>query len=222
MKIFKSTRSTFKDIIIFEFDLKLFKIILKMTKHLFFVRHGHSLHNELYEIIGEKDYTHHSVVGSSLTQKGIEQTKNLRNEIGMLDNFDLILVSPLDRCLQTVEIILPIISNSPEIISLDEMIEYEISDTENYRKDKDELSKKYPFVNLGYISNKFINPKSDNLKLLQQRIDSFKSIISLISSVYRRILVVGHTSWLNMLLFNNPNCSKLEHCKIYDYNIKLQ
>jgi broad specificity phosphatase PhoE len=182
---------------------------------IYYTRHGHSFHNELYENIGEKAYTHPSVIGSSLTSKGIKQTQILKQEIEKLENFDLILVSPLDRCLQTVEQVIKNLDKVPEIISLDEMIEYEITDTANYRKNKKDLLKIYPFVNFNYIVDNFITPTKDDFTALKQRIKSFNKFISTLDSTYQRILVVGHTSWLNMLLFDNPESSDLEHCKIY-------
>jgi len=36
----------------------------------------------------------------------------------------------------------------------------------------------------------------------------------MLSPNYKRILIVGHTSWLNMLIFNNPELSDLDHCKV--------
>lgn len=183
-----------------------------MTK-IYYTRHGHSFHNELYEI-GKKAWTDPSVIGSSLTLKGIEQAKILKEEIQKLETFDLILVSSLDRSLQTVEQIVKDMANAPEIISLDELIEYEITDAANYRKDKKELMRLFPFVNFKYIVDEFVTPSEDNPKLLSERINSFKSFVSMLS--YNRILVVGHTSWLNMLFFNDPDCSELEHCKIYE------
>lgn len=185
-----------------------------MTK-IFYARHGHSFHNELYETIGEKAWIDPSVIGSSLTLKGIEQTKLLKEEIQKLETLDLILVSPLDRCLQTVEQIVKDMVNIPEVIALDELIEYEITDAANYRKDKKELVRLFPFVNFKYIVDEFVTPFEDNRELLTERINSFKSFVSMLS--YNRILVVGHTSWLNMLFFNDPDCSELEHCKIYEY-----
>tara|TARA_Y100000389_G_C17435700_1_gene505365 strand:+ start:1217 stop:1792 length:576 start_codon:yes stop_codon:yes gene_type:complete len=187
---------------------------------LYYVRHGHSFHNELYEKIGEKAYMHPSVKSSSLTSKGIEQTNALKQEIIDLKiDIDLILVSPLDRCLQTVEYIIKDTNKTPEIISLDEMIEYEISDMANYRKDKSELMETYPFVNFKYINDIFVSPNEDNIDLLKKRIKSFNHFLSLINkNSYSTILIVGHTSWLNMLLFNKVNSSDLEHCKVYDFN----
>ena len=187
----------------------------------YYIRHGHSFHNELYEKIGEKAYTHPSVKGSSLTLKGINQTKILKQEIVDLKiDIDLILVSPLDRCLQTVEYMIKDSNKIPEIISLDEMIEYEISDTANYRKDKSELIETYPFVNFNYINDILVSHLEDSVVLLKKRIKSFNDFLSLINTnIYKSILVVGHTSWLNMLLFNNPDSSDLEHCKVYDFNM---
>jgi len=188
-------------------------------RHFSFVRHGHSFHNELFLTLGEKAYTHPSVIGSSLTSKGLEQTVKLKNEIQSLEKFNLILVSPLDRCLQTVQQIIDGMEDIPEIVSLDEMIEYEISDIANYRKDKKDLVNLYPFVNFEYTTDVFKNPNFDNLISLRKRIDSFKNFVSMLSPKYKRILVIGHTSWLNMLIFNNPDLSDLDHCKVYNYSI---
>lgn len=122
------------------------------NKTLYWIRHGESLSN-----ISESNY---SIVDPGLTPNGITQCKNLKTYIinnKILDKIDLIVVSPLDRTLETCANIIdrqkllnP--KTNIKIISLDEIRE-QINHPCHKRKCIKDKKKKYKFVNFNKITD---------------------------------------------------------------------
>jgi len=67
----------------------------------FFIRHGHSDHNEGFDNYGEEAYESHNYLNSSLTSKGINQAKNVK----LNTKVKRVYCSSLKRCIQTARII---------------------------------------------------------------------------------------------------------------------
>ena len=66
-----------------------------MTKTLYLIRHGFSLHNELYHKIGVDAFRRKEVVDAPLTFLGQQQSIELGQQWKEKHKVDLVLVSPL-------------------------------------------------------------------------------------------------------------------------------
>lgn len=120
-----------------------------MTKTLYWIRHGESLSN-----VSELNY---SIIDPNLTSNGIHQCMNLKKYLKtnkIITNIELVIVSPLERTLETCANIIDIDSHndSIKIISLDEIREH-INEPCHKRKNIKEKKKKYPFINFDKITN---------------------------------------------------------------------
>ena len=117
-------------------------------KTLYWIRHGESLSN-----ISESNY---SIVDPGLTPNGITQCENLKTYIAnnkIMDKIDLIVVSPLDRTLETCANIIDVRTQTNiKIISLDEIRE-QINQPCHKRKYIEEKKRKYKFVNFNKITD---------------------------------------------------------------------
>jgi broad specificity phosphatase PhoE len=116
------------------------------NKTLYWIRHGESLSN-----ISESNY---KIIDPSLTSKGFEQCNSLKKYLEInkiIDNIDLIVVSPLNRTLETcMNIIDKKLHNNIPIISLDEIREL-IDHPCHKRISIVEKKNKYSFVNFDRI-----------------------------------------------------------------------
>ena len=182
---------------------------------IYYVRHGHAEHNKLFEELGVDAYNDPRVTDSTLTSIGLEQTRLLSKECSSISPITVIIVSPLSRCLETVEQIMTGLSYKPRAIALDEMIEWSATHTPNHRKDKSLLSNRFPSIDFNNIESIRNIPLSDSIQDLEQRINAFKLFVKNFDD-NERILVVGHTSWLNQLLFSDVKIKDLHHARIYE------
>mmetsp|Transcript_23506 Transcript_23506/g.30732 ORF Transcript_23506/g.30732 Transcript_23506/m.30732 type:complete len:270 (+) Transcript_23506:114-923(+) len=77
----------------------------KLSKTVHFVRHAEAVHNEAYNLTQDKDcYKDPRFFDAELTGKGREQCTKAKNTWSKRENpkeFELLVVSPLQRCLQT-------------------------------------------------------------------------------------------------------------------------
>ena len=72
-----------------------------MSKNLYLIRHGHSLHNELFNKIGVEAFRSALTIDSPLTNEGHLQSIELGNTWQKKNEIELILISPLTRTLET-------------------------------------------------------------------------------------------------------------------------
>lgn len=118
------------------------------NKTIYWIRHAESLSN-----ISESNY---KIVDPSLTLRGINQCDKLKKYLEInkiIDNIDLIVVSPLNRTLETYQnIIDDKLHNSILTISLDEIREF-IDQPCHKREEIDKKNKKYKFINFDMIQN---------------------------------------------------------------------
>ena len=182
---------------------------------LYYVRHGQAQHNLLFNKIGKNAYVHPSVIDSSLTDKGSEQAIQLGKQIRMMKTVSIIIVSPLTRCLETTERIICELPYKPKVIALDELIEWTATDTPNHRKAPHVLKEQFPFVDFSNINPDRSTPKMDSTQDLKRRIEAYRQYIDTLSKD-ERVIVVGHTSWMNQMLFNDVERKDLQHAHIYE------
>lgn len=185
-------------------------------KKLYCIRHGESLHNILYPIIGEDAYIKNR--DTPLTHLGTIQSLNLSNSWDEIKNIELIIVSPLIRTLETCKNIFINNKNIP-IIALDYLLEHPLGIHYcNYRKNIKILKKLYNNVNFDEIVFDEYNWKNqkESEEELNDRISNLK--IWLKNRKENNIAIIGHNSFFKKLLnINNDNF--LNHC--YPYIISI-
>ena len=73
---------------------------------IYFIRHGHAEHNAAYDLSQNKDvYRSFDHKDSHLTEKGIQQIKDVELPVKMPRKMDRVYSSPLTRCIQTARIL---------------------------------------------------------------------------------------------------------------------
>ena len=187
---------------------------LAMVK-MYYVRHGQAHHNQLFNKIGAAAYKDPSVTDSGLTVMGMQQAEELRERYSGIEAVSLVLVSPLIRCLQTMETMIQGGSHRPRVVALDHLIEWEASDTPNHRKNVRELEQRFPSVDFSNVQSVRDAPRTDTITDLEKRVESFRSFVALLDK-NEKVIVVGHTSWLNQLLFGDVTRKDLKHAHIYE------
>jgi broad specificity phosphatase PhoE len=179
----------------------------KKTIH--WIRHGEAFSNT-----SDLNY---QIVDPGLTQKGIEQSKGLRDKLkslGIYDSVGLVVTSPLARTLQTYSCIFGELGYLINVISLEELRE-RIDNPCHKRKDITEKKKQYPYVNFSQIpSNTDVlydksngnEPESNLIK----RINKF--IRWLGTRREKNIVVITHGNFLYPL-FNKVLLKSFENLK---------
>ena len=123
-----------------------------MIKNLYLIRHGHSLHNELFHKIGVKAFRMPECIDSPLTSEGHLQSIELGNTWQKKREIELVLVSPLTRTLDTAMNIFG--DTDIPMVSEEFLREYPIGeDTCNKRSSLTHLKNKYPRVDFNLISD---------------------------------------------------------------------
>ena len=72
-----------------------------MSKTLYCIRHGLSLHNKLYHKHGSKTFYDKDYVDTMLLPEGRQQAQILGKTWNEINNIELVIVSPLKRTLET-------------------------------------------------------------------------------------------------------------------------
>lgn len=201
-----------------------------MSKRIFFIRHGYSLHNQLYPKMGMGAFYDNEVIDSPLLNKGRQQAQELRNKESiyqyMNSKVELVLVSPLVRALETASIIFK--DSKIPIICQEFLREYPNGkQTCNQRLQIVPRIKEYPSINFeNIISNKDIywnEDRHETIDELNKRIDITKKY--LMSRPEQTIAIVGHSSFIgqfkdNHIRYIENGEEELKHCHPYEYILK--
>ena len=190
-------------------------------KTIYWVRHGESLSN-----ISE---TNHKIIDPSLTQKGIIQCETLKKKLEsnkIIANIDLIIVSPLNRTLETYyNIIDNKLQNDILTISLDEIREF-IDKPCHKREpiDKKKKKYKYKFVNFDKIKNNHdymywvfngFEPKNNIITRCKWFINWLKT------RKEKNIMVITHGNFLlpmfENILTDSDNKTFFSNCELRKY-----
>ena len=144
-----------------------------MDKNLYLIRHGHSLHNELFHKIGVEAFRIPLTIDSPLTNEGHLQSIELGNTWQKKREIELILVSPLTRTLDTAMNIFG--DTDIPMISQEFLREYPIGeDTCNKRSSLTLLKNKYPKVDFHLITDQdtlWTSDYRETIDELEQRLD---------------------------------------------------
>lgn len=196
-----------------------------MTKNIYCIRHGLSLHNKLYHKHGSNTFYDPDYIDTPLLPEGREQAINLASSWTELDKIDLVIVSPLKRTLETAYHIFKN-SNKP-IIAFENCREFPLGlHTCNKRSNKEELELLYPdidFTNLKDNKDTLWNPcKEETLASLNERIEVTKQF--LLSRKETNIALVNHSSFIGQMKdkhikYLDNGEEELKHC--FPYKIVL-
>jgi broad specificity phosphatase PhoE len=201
-----------------------------MSKLLYLIRHGYSLHNQIFVEMGYNvnAFRIPEVIDSPLTGEGQRQSIDLGHQWSDKHNIELVVVSPLMRALETAVNIFGD-TNIP-IICQEYLREYPIGrDTCNLRSDRDILQRKFPSIDFSSIHyNKDILWKAGEENM--ETIDALNSRISLMKDYLSRrpetkIAVVGHSSYIghfkdNFIPLIENGDEELKYCYPYEYELK--
>lgn len=179
-----------------------------MSKIVIFVRHGQAEHNVAFDEYGEEAYYDDKYTYSSLTTIGKEQALELRTKLKEID-FDFVLTSPLDRCIQTTNILFPNLNN---IVSNDLVRENDYNHPCNGRRLKSELEKLYKRIkfDINEYDVKFLK-KVDDVK---DRIDELD--IYLEKNNFKTICIISHHSFIKKFFKDKYDKDViLDNCQYY-------
>ena len=196
-----------------------------MTKSLYCIRHGLSLHNILYNRHGSKTFYDKDYVDTMLLPEGRQQAQTLGKTWNEINNIELVIVSPLKRTLETAVNIFETID--VPIIALEMCREFPMGlHTCNKRSNKEELELLYPQVNFDNILSQKDNLWDDKQ---EESIDSLNSRIALFTEYIKnrsetKIAFVNHAAFIGQMkdkhikyLDNGDN--ELKHCYPYKFEI---
>ena len=193
-----------------------------MSKSLYLIRHGHSLHNELFHKIGVQAFRIPATIDSPLTQEGHLQSIELGQSWQKKKEIELVLVSPLTRTLETCMNIFG--DTEIPIISQEFLREYPIGeDTCNKRSSLTLLKNKFPKIKFQLDVDQDTLWKEDsreNMIELEQRLE--KMITYLQKRHEKNIAIVGHSSFFGQFKDNHIGYiengdEELKHCWPYEF-----
>ena len=175
-----------------------------MSKYLYLIRNGHSLHNCLYSKNGIQAFYSSRVIDAPLTKIGINQAHQLKQE--MKDKkVDLVLVSPLQRALKTANIAFH--DRKVPIISKEYLREYPMGGQIcNMRSNIEDMKDVYPAIDFSSIrSNKdiFWRKRGETLHNLMVRALTIEKYI--LQRPEKHIVVLGHESFISQFKDGPPN-----------------
>ena len=196
-----------------------------MDKNLYLIRHGHSLHNELYHKIGVEAFRIPLTIDSPLTNEGHIQSIELGHSWQKKYEIELILVSPLTRTLETCMNIFG--DTDIPIMSHEFLREYPIGeDTCNKRSSLIHLKNKFPKIEFHLESDQdtLWTPDSrETVDELEQRLDEMIKFLQ--KRKEKNIAIVGHSSYFgqfkdNHIGYMENGDEELKHCYPYEYILK--
>lgn len=193
-----------------------------MIKNLYLIRHGHSLHNELFHKIGVKAFRIPATIDAPLTNEGHLQSIELGQSWQNKNEIELVLVSPLTRTLDTAMNIFG--DTDIPMVSEEFLREYPIGeDTCNKRSSLTLLKNKYPRIDFNLISDQdtlWTSEYRETIDELEQRLD--KMVKYLQNRKEKNIAIVGHSSYFgqfkdNHIGYKENGDEDLKHCYPYEF-----
>ena len=193
-----------------------------MSKSLYLIRHGHSLHNELFHKIGVQAFRIPLTIDSPLTNEGHLQSIELGQSWQNKKEIELVLVSPLTRTLETCMNIFG--DTEIPIISQEFLREYPIGeDTCNKRSSLSLLKNRFPKIEFQLDVDQdtlWTEDHRENMIELEQRLE--KMITYLQKRPEKNIAIVGHSSFFGQFKDNHIGYiengdEELKHCYPYEF-----
>lgn len=176
---------------------------------IFFVRHGHALHNQGFDRMGEKAYSSPEFMYSELTNRGHTETRAIR-----LPTVDAAYVSPLVRCIQTAR---NAMGYDIPLRLHDGLIESNQAEHPcNVREPKNVIARRYPNVDVSELQELHAPIANESYEAL--RIRANQTLAQIVHGAWlqgcTRIAIVTHHNWLYALLgksFRNAEVERV-HC----------
>jgi broad specificity phosphatase PhoE len=193
-----------------------------MSKILHLIRHGHSLHNELFPKLGVQAFRIPLTIDSPLTQEGHIQSITLGQSWNNKKDIELILVSPLTRTLETC---MNIFGDTDIPIESHEFLrEYPIGeDTCNKRSSLTLLKNRFPKVDFQLDVDQDTLWREDyreNMSELEQRLQVMINYLK--GRKEKNIAIVGHSSFFgqfkdNHIGYMENGDEELKYCYPYEF-----
>lgn len=178
---------------------------VSIAKVVHFIRHAQGHHNLAAAKEGEQAYTSWALRDARLTAKGLEQSAEVAQATDRM-TFDVVIVSPLSRTLQTAVKAVPSMHGT---IYAEELLRERIGlNPCDLRRDKNVLVKEFPEVNFDQLDTEvdtLWSTERESLPALQDRCDAF--LAYLFEGVRTKdaayVGVVTHNDFLTMLLYDS-------------------
>ena len=205
-----------------ENKLKRIKKLTIYMKNIFCIRHGQGFHNTDFLKYGRGAYYDPERADPQLTKIGVNQSKYLNRTWEDLKNIEVVIVSPLTRCLQTA--IHTFKGCNIEMIACEDAREYPMGQQYSNRRSKRSiLMKEFPrvnFVNLQTEEDTLWDPNNyETLANLEKRVCNVRKLLELRKE--KNIALVAHSTFLMKLLFDTVDedeSKELKHCYPYVYS----
>ena len=190
-------------------------------KKIFCIRHGQGFHNTDFLKFGRAAYYDPERADPQLTKIGMNQSKYLNRTWEDLKNIDVVIVSPLTRCLQTATHIFK--GCNVSMIACENAREFPMGQQySNKRSKRSILMKEFPRVNFEDLETEedtLWDPDNyETLHNLTKRVCDVKKLLEKRSE--KNIALVAHSTFLMKLLFNTVDedeSKELKHCHPYEF-----
>jgi len=171
------------------------------------IRHGKSTHNVEYDKIGRAAFAGDKPFNSHLVADGVRQATRLYENWKERKEIELIIVSPLQRTLETCECVFGKYNSVPVIV-MDTLLEFpQGSHTPNYRESKSELQNMYSSYKFEINEKSYVYKLEETKKQLQDRVEILKKWLLNRNEI--NIALVGHNSFLKEFLQEEET---IKHC----------
>lgn len=186
-----------------------------MLRKVYCIRHGLALHNVLAKIHGPKIYREYR--DTPLVDEGFTQAQKLNKTWDLVNDIDLVLVSPLTRTLQTASTIFD--TDNVKTIAHDSLLEYPFGGEEqcNLRKYRSTLENNYPSIDFSNISE--VPEWSDTTCTVNDMAIRKKKFIDFLYTFDPdlKIAVVSHSTYLQYIMYETLDTTiELKHCHPYE------
>ena len=186
------------------------------------IRHGYSLHNELFTKIGVQAFRIPLSYDAPLTNHGHVESIELGYNWDKKHDIELVLVSPLTRTLETC---MNIFGDTNIPIECHEFLrEYPIGeDTCNKRSSLTEIKGKYPKIDFNLSMDDDLLWKENYRETIPELEIRIQIMINYIRSRKEtNIAIVGHSSFLgqfkdNHIGYKENGEPELKHCNPYEF-----
>ena len=176
-----------------------------IAKVVHLIRHAQGHHNLAAAKAGAQAYTSWELRDARLTPEGLEQSAKVARVTDRM-KFDVVLVSPLSRTLQTAVKAVPSMHGK---MYAEELVRERIGlNPCDFRREKNILMKEFPEVSFDQLSSEadaLWSMERESLPALQDRCDAFLECLfeGSITKDAAYVGVVTHSDFLTMLLYDS-------------------
>jgi broad specificity phosphatase PhoE len=194
-------------------------------KIIHFIRHAEGQHNAAAKLDPANGYLREDLVDASITELGRSQCIALKEKSGdLLSRAELMVVSPMNRTIQTASESFPHLVNRIPWIAVEHIREQTGHHPCDKRLSVSEHSIKYPHIDFGHVSsdNDPLYDRYDGREPLSDvliRCNAFMDWIQ--KRDEREIIVVTHSAFLrhlfNHVLHTGESCAGFQNCELRSF-----